>query len=137
MKQLIITTAIAIGFCACSSAQKTTKASNQMPDTATVESVTAAAASPQTSETTILKGSVTDLKEFKPLPKVEVSLRTFDDKWEKKSVTDSRGNFVIKDVPPGTYKICYEKKGFENGVCQSITILAGQVKNIGLTMYGR
>lgn len=86
---------------------------------------------------TVLKGTVTDLQEYKPLPNVEVSLVSMDDKFKKSTETDNEGKFVLQDFPAGTYKVCYEKRGFENGVCQSITVLDGQTKNIGLTMFGR
>ena len=90
-----------------------------------------------TGNQTVLKGTITDLEDFKPLPDVEVSLVSLDDKFKKTTETDEQGKFSLQNFPAGTYKVCFEKKGFENGVCQSITVLDGQTKTIGLTMFDR
>ena len=67
-----------------------------------------------------LKGTVTSGKE-KPLPKVTVKATQLDQQVQKQVLTDSNGNFVFKDLPPGRYRLEAQQTNFET-VVKEITL---------------
>ncbi len=77
-----------------------------------------------------LKGKVIDKNEKFPLPTVRVSITG----TKKFGVTSAEGDFVITDVPAGTYKVVFELAGYLTETQKDVTIGAGQTVEINLSM---
>jgi hypothetical protein len=86
-------------------------------------------------EKTIFKGTIENLKDYKPLPDVLLTITSMDGKMKKSATTDNSGKFFLADVPAGNYSLCFEKPGFERGVCQSLILKPGKVNTFGFFMY--
>jgi len=56
-----------------------------------------------------VSGVVTDAKEKKPVEGVKISITG----QKKNASTSASGEYLIKDIPDGSYKIAAEKKGFQ------------------------
>jgi hypothetical protein len=84
---------------------------------------------------TVFKGTIENLKNYKPLPDVLLTITSMDGKMKKSVTTDKAGRFFLADVPAGNYSLCFEKPGFERGVCQSLILKPGRVNNFGFFMY--
>jgi hypothetical protein len=52
-----------------------------------------------------------------------------------KSTTNSRGDFVISRVNPGTYSLKFRKAGLSVGTVDDISVKAGQTRTLGDRLY--
>jgi outer membrane receptor protein involved in Fe transport len=69
----------------------------------------------------------------RPLPGVDLTLKTPDQKMLGKTGSDKDGNFTFGGVAPGTYAILGEKKGFQESTA-IVTVEAGSVASATLTL---
>jgi hypothetical protein len=54
-----------------------------------------------------------------------------DGKDTKTARTDSKGNFVLNNLPDGIYNIVFEKNGFSTGIRYNVEIKRGVVNDLG------
>src|SRR4030067_1738405 len=73
-----------------------------------------------------LKGKVVDANEKFALPTVRVSL----EKTNRTGVTDAEGNFLIKNIPAGTYRVTFELSGYLIETKKDATIQAGETTEL-------
>ncbi len=77
-----------------------------------------------------LKGKVIDKNEKFPLPTVRVSISG----TRKSGVTSAEGDFVITDIPAGTFKVVFELAGYLTETQNNVVIGAGQTVEINISM---
>jgi outer membrane receptor protein involved in Fe transport len=77
-----------------------------------------------------LKGKVVDANEKFALPTVRVSL----EKTNRTGVTDAEGNFLIKNIPAGTYRVTFELSGYLIETKKDVTIQAGETTELDASM---
>ncbi len=72
----------------------------------------------------------------RPLPKVEVTLKTSGEKVAGRSRTDAKGRFVFSGVRPGVYAVLGVKKGFEESTAIAV-VKPGATAATALTLRSR
>jgi outer membrane receptor protein involved in Fe transport len=77
-----------------------------------------------------LKGKVIDKNENFSLPTVKVSISG----TKKFGVTNADGDFVITDIPAGTYQVVFEVSGYLTETQKNVTIGAGQTVELNISM---
>ncbi len=87
-------------------------------------------AAPERTDT--IQGTVKDAL-GRPLPGVDLTLRTPDQKTLEKTQSDKDGNFTFGGIAPGAYAILGAKKGFQESTA-IVTVEAGSVASATLTM---
>jgi outer membrane receptor protein involved in Fe transport len=70
----------------------------------------------------ILKGKVLDDNEKLPLPTVKVTVMG----TRRSATTNSEGDYTVRDIPPGTYKVVFELAGFQTETRKDVVIPAGR-----------
>jgi len=75
----------------------------------------------------IITGSVTDAEDGSPIVAATVSDGT------RTVQTDAAGQYIIDDVPPGTYQVVAGKEGYESSSL-TVTILAGDTAVVDLSL---
>lgn len=78
-----------------------------------------------------LKGKVIDANEHLPLPTVKVTVSG----TKKFAMTGPAGTFLVKNIPPGVYKVVFELTGFVPETRKDITIAAGQTVELNMTLF--
>ncbi len=94
-----------------------------------------------------IEGTVTRFGTGEPIPDVEIVFSFIErSTTEPQAITDSKGHFVINDVPRGTYSIRAQRMGYaapapngirmrEGGETRTVTISPGEItKDANLTM---
>lgn len=84
---------------------------------------------------TILQGTVGDVRNYEPLKDVMLTITSADASIKKVVKTDDKGKFVVNDIPAGIYKVKFEKKGYETGTYQSLTVKEDGSNNFGFTLF--
>ncbi|MEM7518579.1 MAG: carboxypeptidase regulatory-like domain-containing protein, partial [Planctomycetota bacterium] len=79
-----------------------------------------------------VRGIVLDQDFGAPLPAAEVLIVETGQKAE----TSDQGNFVISDVPPGTYTLIFSKEGYLRSVKQEVQVAAGRLKEVDAQLAG-
>jgi vitamin B12 transporter len=77
-----------------------------------------------------LKGKVIDANEKMPLPLVKVTI--FGTK--RSALTGPEGTFIMKNIPPGIYKVVFELAGFIPETRKDVTVGAGQTAELNATL---
>lgn len=52
------------------------------------------------------------------------------------TTTDASGNYVLANLPAGTYELTFSKTGFQNAVIGGIVVTAGQTTDVDTTLQG-
>ncbi len=84
---------------------------------------------------TSLKGTIGNMENYQPLSDVRITLTAREGNLNKTVTTDSLGHFDAGEVPPGIYKVRFEKRGFEPGTYQSLVVSAGRTNTFGFLMF--
>ncbi len=84
----------------------------------------------QAQEGGVLKGKVIDANEKLAVPTVKVTIAG----TKRFALTGAEGTFVIKNIPPGTYKIVFELAGFIPETRKDIVIGAGKTVELNATL---
>jgi outer membrane receptor protein involved in Fe transport len=77
-------------------------------------------------------GTVTDSSE-KPVSGAAVTLTAEDTGWKRTAISDSRGEFTIFLLPPGSYRLEAERSGFQTGV-RRVELLVDQEIRIDIPL---
>ncbi|HRO41767.1 MAG TPA: carboxypeptidase-like regulatory domain-containing protein [Flavipsychrobacter sp.] len=84
---------------------------------------------------TTLEGTIGDVSNYAPLSNVTLTLTSHDADVKKVVKTNEEGKFVVKSLPAGIYKVKFEKKGYETGNYQSLTIREGTRNSFGFLLF--
>lgn len=84
---------------------------------------------------TTLHGSIADASNYKPLGKVQLTLTSTNADVKKTLQTDEQGKFAVDNLPAGTYKISFEKNGYEPGGYPSLTVKEGTDNSFGFVLF--
>ena len=93
----------------------------------------AASASAQTASTATLHGRVHD-PQGAAVPRANVSLRQVATSLQRETSTDARGNFVVTDLPPGTYVLRVRSDGFAERDFPPLALQVGQNSEVTLRL---
>ena len=88
----------------------------------------APSAPPQQGATGSVRGVVYDRDFDAPLAGAEVSILELGTR--ARVTTAERGNYLIQDVPPGTYTVVFRKENYVNQVRGEVVVSAGQLTEI-------
>lgn len=77
-----------------------------------------------------LKGKVVDSKDKLPLPTAKISVSGL----KTQVLAGSEGEYLIRDIPPGVYKVTVELAGFINEVVKDVAIQAGKTTELDIRM---
>lgn len=78
----------------------------------------------------VLKGKVIDKNEKFGLPTVLVSVLG----TKKFAQTNAEGEYMIKDIPPGVYKVTAEVSGYISQTSKDVTIAAGETAELNFSL---
>ncbi|MGE3171847.1 MAG: TonB-dependent receptor [Planctomycetota bacterium] len=81
-----------------------------------------------------IRGVVTDRDFAAPLAGVTVSAAGPGS--ELKAVTGELGNYVLREVPPGTYTLMFSKDGYVRQVRSNVVVAAGQLTEVAVALSG-
>jgi len=84
---------------------------------------------------TTLEGTIGNVNNYQPLSDVTLTLTSHDNDTKKVVRTNEQGKFLLKDLPAGIYKVKFEKKGFETGNYQSLTVREGSANSFGFLLF--
>ena len=85
---------------------------------------------------TELKGVVTDVKDYKPLDDVKVTIKAAGDDEVVKSIeTDAKGSFSFKDIPAGKYEISFQRDGYKPYNYDAVWVNEGKTCSLGFPLY--
>ncbi len=73
-----------------------------------------------------IKGSITDAESGEIL--IGASVLIVGTSWG--ASTDAEGNFIVKDVPAGTYQLAFSYLGYESTIARDIKITAGETTTL-------
>jgi hypothetical protein len=91
------------------------------------------AASPLFAQEATLGGLVADDTKS-ALPGVAVTATSLDTGRQITGVTDGRGEYRLRGIPPGRYKVQAELSGFSSVIVPDVELLVGQNRTLPLTM---
>ncbi|RMF69207.1 MAG: TonB-dependent receptor, partial [Calditrichaeota bacterium] len=89
-------------------------------------------ANPAQAQRATLTGKVTDAESGEALPGANVVVVSSD--IETGAATKTDGQFVVRNLPPGTYKVTVSYIGYETKVLDNVTVSAGETKNIAVSL---
>ena len=79
-----------------------------------------------------IRGVVYD-KDFEaPLPLAEVTIVEID----KTVAATEEGNFVLRDIPPGTYTLVFSKGGYTRKVKSDVVVASGRITDMDVWLSG-
>lgn len=84
---------------------------------------------------TVFQGTIGDVRNYEPLSDVEITVTRKDKKITKRVKTDEEGKFAITGLPDGIYKVRFEKKGYEPGNYESLSVSGNYNKNFGFLLF--
>jgi len=114
MKRLLIAALLALPFYASAGEEKNVKTENE----------------------TVFQGTIADVNNnYKPLSDVELTVIAANADLTKKVKTDKEGKFIVKDLPAGSYKVRFEKQGYEPGSYSNLTVKEGTSNNFGFVLF--
>ena len=61
-----------------------------------------------------------------PVPAADVEVTNLDTTLARRAVTNAEGTYVIPSLPPGTYKVSVQLRGFKSFSQTGITVALGQ-----------
>jgi len=83
--------------------------------------------------TGMIKGRIVDVRNKKPLDFVTLKLKGGNGSVLS-GLTDDDGEFVLKNISPGTYELSASYIGYKNAVIANIWVLANEVRFVNFTM---
>ena len=69
-------------------------------------------------------GGVKQANSAKPMKDVTITIIQQNKSWEKIIQTNQKGEFGIDNLPPGTYKLVFQKDGYKKVVKDKISVKA-------------
>ena len=89
-----------------------------------------------TTSITTLHGSISDASDYKPLESVQLTLTCASNNVTKTCKTDGQGKFAVENLPAGTYKVTFEKSGYEKGGYPTLNVKEGTDNSFGFVLFG-
>ncbi len=80
-----------------------------------------------------LSGTVTD-ESGKPVPEVTVRISRADGAVPREATSSITGEFLLRELPSGLYKVTARRIGYREAVRQSLRITAGQTADVRITL---
>jgi hypothetical protein len=81
-----------------------------------------------------LTGTISSMSNYNPLDAVTLTITSHDGDVKKTAKTNEKGFFSVSNLPAGVYRVKFEKKGYESGTYQSLTVHSGSCTNYGFTL---
>jgi hypothetical protein len=82
-----------------------------------------------------LTGTVKDEATQAPIPDVLVTASSARMQGQQVVKTDSTGTYLIPQLPPGTYAIVFEKKGYKSFGEKGITLDADRMLRLNVSLH--
>ena len=75
------------------------------------------------------------MRNYQPLNDVTITITSRENDLKKTVKTNEEGRFTVTDLPAGIYKVRFEKKGYEAGNYQSLTVQEGGRNSFGFLLF--
>lgn len=72
----------------------------------------------------------------RPVPDAELKLQTADGRIMARTRSDQKGNFVIRNIPAGTYEVVANKTGFAVAA-STVSVMAGGAPRVAIALQSR
>ena len=86
----------------------------------------------QTEKATV-RGTVTD-SSGAVVPDAVITVTDIGTNIDRKTVSDTNGNYEVPDLQPGTFRIKADKAGFRSFVAASVLLDSGQVRRVDVPL---
>jgi hypothetical protein len=90
--------------------------------------------SKETVDNPCLTGTIASMSTYDPLEGVTLTITSHDGEVKTVAKTNEKGAFSVANLPAGIYRVKFEKKGYESGTYQSLTVHEGSCTNYGFTL---